>query len=70
MNIVRYWVEPDDDDSWIVKGDDPVDVYRFQDKASAVLFAEALAQRYRPSTISIRLKDGGIEKEWIYPFRS
>jgi hypothetical protein len=67
MNIVRFWVEPDDRDGWIVKREDPEEVYRFQDKASAAIFAEALAKRYRPSTVTVRLKDGGVEKEWIYP---
>lgn len=70
MRIVQIWVEPDDRDGWIVKREDPMEVYRFQDKASAVIFAEALAQRYRPSTVTVRLKDGVIEKEWIYPLRS
>lgn len=67
MRIVQYWVEPDDRDGWIVKCEDPVEVYRFPDKASAAIFAEALARRYRPSTVTVRLKDGGVEKEWIYP---
>ncbi len=67
MRIVRFWVEPDDRDGWIVKREDPVEIYRYQNKASAEIFAQALAQRYRPSTVAVRLKDGGIEKEWVYP---
>jgi hypothetical protein len=70
MRIVRFSVEPDDLDGWIVKREDPMEVYRFQDKASAAIFAEALAQRYRPSTVTVRLKDGGIEKESTYPLPS
>jgi hypothetical protein len=67
MKIVRFWVEPDDRDGWIVRREDPAEVYRFQDKASAAIFAEALAQRNRPSTVTVQLKDGAVEKEWIYP---
>jgi hypothetical protein len=67
MGTARFWVESDDRDGWIVKLEDPMSIYRFQDKASAEIFAQALAQRYRPSTVSVRLKDGEIEKEWTYP---
>lgn len=67
MRIERFFVEPDDLDGWVVKREDPAEVYRFEDKASAAVFAEAIARRYRPSMVTVRLKDGGIEKEWVYP---
>lgn len=67
MDIAQFNVEPDDRNGWIVKRKDPMEVYRFEDKASAVIFAEALARRYRPSMVTVLLKDGGIEKDWIYP---
>jgi hypothetical protein len=67
MKIERFWVEPDDRDGWIVRREDPMEVYRFEDKASAAVFAETLARRYRPSTVAVRSKDGVVEKEWIYP---
>lgn len=67
MKIVHFLVEPNELDGWVVRRDDPTEVYRFEDKASAAIFAEAFAQRYRPSMVTVRLKDGAIEKEWIYP---
>ena len=67
MKIERFWVEPDDRDGWIVRREDPAEIYRFEDKPSAAVFAETLARRYRPSTVAVRLKDGVVEKEWIYP---
>ena len=66
MKIVHFLVEPNELGGWVVRRDDPMEVYRFEDKASAAVFAEALAQRYRPSMVTVRLKDGGIEKEWVY----
>jgi len=51
--INRFWVEPDPHEGWIVKREDPPEIYRYSDKGSAEKFAQALAQRYRPSMVSV-----------------
>ena len=67
MSINRFWVEPHPHDGWIVKREDPIEIYRYADRGAAEIFARALAQRYRPSIVTVRQKSGRIENEWTYP---
>jgi len=65
MSITSIWVEPDRHDGWIVKRDDPEEIYHYEDRGSAELFARALAHRCRPCAVAARLRDGRVAKAWI-----